>query len=120
MFQKTLSRLQSHGGARTGFGILDYRAKEFIAALSRRDQAIASSPEHEPAHYYFGLTLERLGNKAASKLELAKAAQLPKKQQDKVRRLKAIPLTVWPDLKVKTYCCCRLKALNVAEEPAEP
>jgi len=90
MFDKTLSRLPSHGGARTGLGILEFRAGDFQSARNSLEQTIASSPDYEPAHYYLGLTLARLGDKAASKLELAKAAELAKQQQDKGKPIEGI------------------------------
>lgn len=83
MFQKTLSRLPMHGGAQTGLGVLDFRARQFESARGVLSQAITSAPDYEPAHYYLGLTLARLGDKAASKRELGIAAQLAKSQQDK-------------------------------------
>ena len=83
MFQKTLSRMSTHGGALAGMGILAYRGKNFSSARDWLRQAIAASPDYEPAHYYLGLTLARLGDKEGSTRELANAAQLAAAQQGK-------------------------------------
>ena len=81
MFEKTLIRMPSHGGALSGMGILAYRGKDFAAARDWLLQAIATSPDYEPAHYYLGLTLARLGDKEGSTRELANAAKLAATQQ---------------------------------------
>lgn len=82
LFERTLARLPTHGGAQTGIGIIDYRAKLFTSARASLERAIADSPEYEPAHYYLGLTLGRLGEKEASSRELAIARELASKQQN--------------------------------------
>ena len=90
-FEKTLGRDPHHGGALTGMGIVAYRAKEFEAARGRLTAAVASAPEYQPAHYYLGLTLARVGDKAASHRELAIATQLAEAQQGVVRPPAAHP-----------------------------
>ncbi len=83
LFTKVLSRFSAHGGALTGIGILDFRAKNYAAARQSLEAAIAASPEYQPAHYYLGLTLARLGDSPASALELKRAADLASLQQGK-------------------------------------
>ena len=83
MFQQTLSRMPTHGGALTGMGILAYRSKRYVDARDMLMQAVAAAPEYQPAHYYFGLTLARLGDKEASTRELKIAAELASEQQGK-------------------------------------
>ena len=83
LFNKVLGRFPAHGGALTGIGILNYRAKAYIAARASLQAAITASPDYQPAHYYLGLTLARLGDAAASSLELQRAAELTTLQQGK-------------------------------------
>jgi len=80
LFEKALGRNPRHGGALTGMGILAYRAKQYTSARGRLTAAVESSPGYQPAHYYLGLTLARLGEKAASDHELALATQLTETQ----------------------------------------
>lgn len=83
MFEKTLGRMAAHGGALSGMGILAYRARDFASARKWLQQAVAASPDYEPAHYYLGLSLGRLGDKEGSARELADAAKLAAAQQGK-------------------------------------
>lgn len=80
LFEKALSRDPRHGGALTGAGILAYRRKDFADARRQLTAAVASSPDFQPAHYYLGLTLARLGEKADSERELQTATDLGRKQ----------------------------------------
>ncbi len=80
LFQKTLARDPRHGGALTGLGILAYRRKDFAAARQQLTAAVQSSPDYQPAHYYLGLTLARLGEKAGSERELKTATDLAHQQ----------------------------------------
>ncbi len=80
LFEKALSRDPHHGGALTGAGILAYRRKDFADARRQLTAAVASSPDFQPAHYYLGLTLARLGEKADSERELQTATDLGRKQ----------------------------------------
>lgn len=83
MFAKTLSRMPTHGGALTGMGILAFRAKKYAAARDSLKQAVAAAPDYQPAHYYLGLSLRRLGDKEGSARELKIAVDLAAKQQGK-------------------------------------
>lgn len=83
LFTRVLSRFPAHGGALTGLGILDFRGKAYPAARTSLQAAIAASPDYQPAHYYLGLTLARLGDAAGSARELQRAAELATLQQGK-------------------------------------
>lgn len=83
MFEKTLSRSSTHGGALTGMGILAFRARQYDAAQQYLKRATEASPDYQPAHYYLGLTLARLGEKADAERELKVAADLDHQQQGK-------------------------------------
>jgi tetratricopeptide (TPR) repeat protein len=83
MFAKTLSRMPTHGGALTGVGILAFRAKNYAAARDSLTKAVAAAPDYQPAHYYLGLSLRRLGDKEGSARELKIAVDLAAKQQGK-------------------------------------
>jgi tetratricopeptide (TPR) repeat protein len=76
LFAKVIDRDPKHGGALTGLGILAYRAKNFTTAEHDLALAVESSPDYQPAHYYYGLTLGRLGKTSASQAELKRAAEL--------------------------------------------
>ncbi len=80
LFQKTLGRDPHHGGALTGLGILAYRRKDFASARNSLAAAVQSSPIYQPAHYYLGLTLARLGDQAGSERELKTATDLARQQ----------------------------------------
>ena len=81
LFEKTLARNPRHGGALTGVGIIAYRAKDYQMARQQLSAATDASPDYQPAHYYLGLTLARLGDKPGSDRELQLAIQLARKQQ---------------------------------------
>ena len=83
MFQKTLNRSSTHGGALTGMGILAFRAKQYDTARRYLKRATETSPDYQSAHYYLGLTLARLGEKANAEKELKVAADLDHQQQGK-------------------------------------
>lgn len=81
LFEKTLARSATHGGALTGMGILAYRAKDYISAQHYLTHAAEVSPGYQPAHYYLGLALARLGDKSASDRELSLATTLAAAEQ---------------------------------------
>ena len=93
LFEKTLTRNPRHGGALTGLGIIAYRAKDYQTARRQLTAATEVSPGYQPAHYYLGLTLARLGNKAGSDRELLISTDLIRQQQGKGQPLSqgAIP-----------------------------
>jgi len=84
-FGKALGRDSKHGGALAGSGQACYRLKRYAEALQWLDRAVAAAPDYQPAHYYRGLTLARLGRKEESEQELAEAAKLADAQNKKDR-----------------------------------
>ncbi len=81
LFEKVLARDANHGGALTGMGIIAFRSKNYAQAEQYLAQAEKAAPNYQPAHYYRGLTLARLGQKDESQRELQIAAALDRKQQ---------------------------------------
>ena len=82
-FDKVVDRIPSHGGALTGLGILSYRTKDYPGAERWLARAVTVSPDYQPAHYYLGLTLRRLGRQQDADRELHLATELASKQQGK-------------------------------------
>ena len=80
-FQKVLTRDPTHGGALTGMGIIAFRSKDYAQAEQYLIRAEKTAPDYQPAHYYRGLALARLGNKDESQRELQTATELDRKQQ---------------------------------------
>ena len=76
LLEKVLNRDPKHGGALTCMGILAYRSRQYTQARTYLARAVASSPDYQPAHYFYGLTLARLGEKQASDAELKTAVEL--------------------------------------------
>jgi tetratricopeptide (TPR) repeat protein len=81
LFQKVLARDPTHGGALTGMGIIAFRSKDYTQAEQYLARAEQAAPSYQPAHYYRGLALARLGRKDESQHELQIAAELDRKQQ---------------------------------------
>ena len=81
LFQKVLARDATHGGALTGMGIIAFRSKDYAQAQQYLARAEKTAPDYQPAHYYRGLALARLGQKDESQRELQIAADLDRKQQ---------------------------------------
>jgi len=81
LFEKVLARDPTHGGALTGMGIIAFRSKEYANAEQYLARAEKIAPDYQPAHYYRGLALARLGQKDESHRELQTAAELDRKQQ---------------------------------------
>ena len=83
LFRKALARNPAHGGALTGLGQIAYRRREYADAQTSLMAAVHAAPDYQPAHYYLGLTLARLGQAAASTHELETASELTRQQQSK-------------------------------------
>jgi len=80
-FEKVLARDANHGGALTGMGIIAFRSKNYAQAEQYLARAEKAAPDYQPAHYYRGLTVARLGQKDESQRELQTATALDRKQQ---------------------------------------
>lgn len=76
-FHRVLDRDPHHGGALTELGVLAFRAARYEKAKSNLEQAIKGAPTYQKAHYYYALTLAKLGRKADAEheFELAKSLQ---------------------------------------------
>jgi tetratricopeptide (TPR) repeat protein len=81
LFQKVLTRDSMHGGALTGMGIIAFHSKDYAQAEQYLARAEKTAPNYQPAHYYRGLALARLGQKDESRRELQIATDLDRKQQ---------------------------------------
>ena len=77
-FSKVLARDPRHAGALTGIAILAYREGKYDEAKTGFEQAIASAPFYQKAHYYYALTLAKLGNKTDADREFQIARSLQK------------------------------------------
>ncbi len=75
-YLKCLARDPNHGGALTGMGILEFRKKQYGAAADYLKQAVRVTPQFQTAHYYYGLTLSKLGRKEEAESELAVATKM--------------------------------------------
>jgi tetratricopeptide (TPR) repeat protein len=70
-FSQVLSRDPDHAGALTETAVLAYREAKYQEAKTNLERAIARSPDYQKAHYYYALTLSKLGNKQAAEREFA-------------------------------------------------
>lgn len=86
LFEKTLARSPTHGGALAGLGIVAYRAKDYAKAESYLAAAVKNSPDFQLAHYYYGLSLAKTGDKALSDKELAISVELGHAQEMAARQ----------------------------------
>jgi tetratricopeptide (TPR) repeat protein len=76
-FRKVLSIDPHHAGALTGIGVLAYRDGDYPEAKTNLEEAVANAPKYQKAHYYFALTLAKLGDKtnAGREFEISKSLQ---------------------------------------------
>ena len=87
-----LARNPHHGGALVVTGTAWFRLKQYDKAAAALEQAVTYSPEYQPGHYFYGLTLARLGKKEQSDAELATATKLADKENRKTsQRLRLNP-----------------------------
>lgn len=77
-FTKVLIRDPHHGGALTALGVLAYRATKYGEAKADFERAIESAPGYQKAHYYYALTLSRLGQREQAEREFTIAKGLQK------------------------------------------
>jgi tetratricopeptide (TPR) repeat protein len=90
-FTKVLERDATHGGALTGMGIVAFRAKNYAEAEQYLARAEKTAPNYQPAHYYRGLALARLGQKEESQRELQAASELDRQQEGPQTAADAVP-----------------------------
>ena len=86
LFRKVRAVDPNHGGALTGLGIVAYRQNKYEEADGYLQSAIKSAPDYQPAHYYCGLNLKRLGKDAESQRELQIALDLDKHAKAEQKR----------------------------------
>lgn len=90
--RKALEHDPKHGGALTALGIAAFRQKQYSEAVQSLQAAIAAAPEYQPARYYYGLALAKIGQKEASERELKVAAQMADEQNRReAQRLQLAP-----------------------------
>jgi tetratricopeptide (TPR) repeat protein len=77
-YAKVLDVDPKHGGALTGLGTLAYRAGRLDEALGYLERAVAVAPSYYKAHYYYALTLKKLGKKEDSDRQFQIATDLQK------------------------------------------
>jgi tetratricopeptide (TPR) repeat protein len=80
LFDQVLKRAPQHGGALTDMGILAFRKKDYASAETWLKSAVGAAPEYSTAHYYYGLTLRRLGRKDEADQQQALSEQLSAKE----------------------------------------
>ncbi len=81
-----------HGGALVVTGTAWFRLKQYDKAAGVLAQAVTDAPEYQPGHYFYGLTLARLGKKEQSDAELATATRLADEDNRKTsQRLRLNP-----------------------------
>ena len=90
-FKTVLARDPHHGGALTDVGVLAYRAAEYAEAKADLERAIESAPQYQKAHYYYALTLSKLGRKEQAEHEFALARSLQKEHGGEHHLLAAQP-----------------------------
>ena len=78
-YAKVLDVDPTHGGALAGMGNLAYRAGKLDEALGYLERAVAAAPSYYKAHYYYALTLKKLGKKEDSDREFQIATGLQKR-----------------------------------------
>jgi Tfp pilus assembly protein PilF len=77
-FRKVLARDPRHAGALTEVGVLAFRAENLSEAQGNLERAIALAPAYYKAHYYYALTLKKLGRQEESQREFQVATGLQK------------------------------------------
>jgi len=98
-FEKVVASNSRHEGAFTGLGIVAYRQKQYQEAVECLKTAIGLSADDSLAHYYYGLTLKRLGQQEEATKELEFAERLIEAEKSSKlahREIQSLPVQV-PD-----------------------
>jgi tetratricopeptide (TPR) repeat protein len=77
-YAQVLARDPRHAGALTGMGVLAYRAGGYADAESALERAVAIAPSYQKGHYYYALTLKKLGKDAEATREFRTSSDLQK------------------------------------------
>lgn len=89
-FQKVLARDPNHAGALTGTAVYAFRDGRYAEAAADLERAVSASPAYQKAHYYYALTLAKLGRKADADREFHTATDLQRKS-DPILHLAELP-----------------------------
>lgn len=84
-FVRVVSSDAHHGGALTELGVIAFKSAKYDEAKGDLQQAVAAAPNYQKAHYYYALTLSKMGEKERAAGEFALAKQLQQKQLESVR-----------------------------------
>ncbi len=71
----------------TALGRVEFEQKHYPEAISHLQQAVSLDDSIQEAHYYWGLTLARVGRKQESDQQLEIAARLEEERKERGRRL---------------------------------
>jgi len=82
-----LEHKPNDGGALTALGKVEFEQKHYTEAASVLQQAVSEDDSLQEAHYYFGLTLARMGRRPESNQQLEIAARLEQEQKERGRNL---------------------------------
>ncbi|MBZ5725308.1 MAG: tetratricopeptide repeat protein [Acidobacteriia bacterium] len=77
-YNEVLARDPRHAGALTGIGVLAYRAGNYSQAESDLHRAVSIAPSYQKAHYYYALTLRKLGRQPEAEREFRASNDLQK------------------------------------------
>jgi len=84
-YGKVLTRDPRHAGALTGLGMLAFRDGKLDDAESKLAQAVALAPSYYKAHYYYSLTLKKLGKAEEAEREFKISTDLQKRDKPTAR-----------------------------------
>jgi tetratricopeptide (TPR) repeat protein len=77
-FRKVLERDPRHAGALTEIGVIAFRGGNLSEAQGNLERAVALAPSYYKAHYYYALTLKKLGRQDEAEREFQIATGLQK------------------------------------------
>ncbi len=77
-FAKVLAIDPRHAGALTSLGALAFRAGKLDDALGQLERAVSFAPSYQKAHYYYALTLKKLGRQEEAEREFRISTDLQK------------------------------------------
>ncbi len=80
-FTEVLERDPRHAGALTEMGIMAFRSGGLNEAQSKLEKAAALAPDYYKAHYYYALTLKKLGKTDEAEREFHIATDLQKRDK---------------------------------------
>jgi tetratricopeptide (TPR) repeat protein len=84
-YQAVLGRNPDHAGALAGLGMIAYRVRDFSTAVERLAKAVQLAPSYQKAHYFYALTLAKLGRKDEASREFAESEKLSSQAAPQLR-----------------------------------